>query len=466
MNRMQKLVILLLLISCIAVFDASAEEIAIKAEDGTDLPDSIYIDETFTVLITADGVHVGAGTNVVFTLPQVGGDPIYVPTDADGKARYKPLITGTLQIWALDGVDMVAEATVNVVTAETQTLDRVEISPTSADLLIGATEKFNATCYDADSHILTGCTLTWTCDSSAVGTIDSSSGLFTACGVGTATVTVTATHGSVTETDTAIVNVSALPSQVELDNESSFSTTVDAGDTADISVTGTFDNNVTGNISLEAIADPEGSVDKYQFTGDDQALIGLNAIPDANITAELANGNDTIRIEMCYNTAELKNKDIDSATLVIWRFDGTEWVKMVAGTDPCLDNGRDGNCVWIEVNNLSTFVLVGTKTISDTHRGSGGGGGGGGTYPPDWFETPTPTVTPAQSSTTPDTTATTTKTAKQVATKKPTVKSTAASSGGDTTAEAPKKKGLPGFEGVFVIAGLLAIAYVMMRQKR
>ena len=31
----------------------------------------------------------------------------------------------------------------------------------------------------------------------------------------------------------------------------------------------------------------------------------------------------------------------------------------------------------------------------------------------------------------------------------------------------PEKKGLlPGFEGVFAIAGLLAIGYVMMRRKR
>ena len=36
-----------------------------------------------------------------------------------------------------------------------------------------------------------------------------------------------------------------------------------------------------------------------------------------------------------------------------------------------------------------------------------------------------------------------------------------------STPSPTKKKGLlPGFEGVFAIAGLLAIAYVMMRQKR
>jgi len=38
--------------------------------------------------------------------------------------------------------------------------------------------------------------------------------------------------------------------------------------------------------------------------------------------------------------------------------------------------------------------------------------------------------------------------------------------GDETMPDAPAKKGLPGFEGVFAIAGLLAIAYVLVRQKR
>ncbi len=77
--------------------------------------------------------------------------------------------------------------------------------------------------------------------------------------------------------------------------------------------------------------------------------------------------------------------------------------------------------------------------------------GDGGTYP-----TPTPTVTlTPPPTTTPVATATATET-----------KTTVPATGGGTTPDAPAKKGLPGFEGVFAIAGLLAIAYVLMRQKR
>ena len=88
------------------------------------------------------------------------------------------------------------------------------------------------------------------------------------------------------------------------------------------------------------------------------------------------------------------------------------------------------------------------------------GGGGGGTYPPGWDE-PTPTVTatavpgvtpgvtpPEEAVTTPTETAVAEETPSVVAEETPT-----------------KKKGIPGFTAVFAIAGLLAIAYAMMRRR-
>ncbi|MCD6207917.1 MAG: hypothetical protein J7J06_08025 [Methanosarcinales archaeon] len=116
MNRTLKLAVPLLLLAvlCTALSGASTQQVAIKADDGGDLPESIRVGETFTALITEGGSPVPAGTNVVFTLPASGGTPIFVPTDSDGKARYKPLITGTLKIRVLDGTTTVAEATVAV----------------------------------------------------------------------------------------------------------------------------------------------------------------------------------------------------------------------------------------------------------------------------------------------------------------------------------------------------------------
>ena len=249
----------------------------------------------------------------------------------------------------------------------------VTISPTSSDLIIGNTQPFTATCYDTSSNTLPGCTLTWACDSPAVGTIGSSSGLFTAGGVGIATVTVSATYGGVTKTDTAVVNVSAPVETVDLTDTNNFTEDVDAGTAADITVNGTFNNSVTGSIDMTPVADPVATVGSYEFTGADEALLGLTVTPDAAIAAELAGGNCTIRIEVCYNAAELASKNIELSTLALWRFDGTDWVQMVAGTPPCVANGTNGNCVWIEVNNLSTFALVGAADASTTGDVTGDG---------------------------------------------------------------------------------------------
>ena len=72
--------------------------------------------------------------------------------------------------------------------------------------------------------------------------------------------------------------------------------------------------------------------------------------------------------------------------------------------------------------------------------------------------TPTATTTPAA-------TATAVKTAKPAPTKKPAAGTTPAA-GDEMTPAKPEKKGLPGFEGAIAIAGLLAIAYMIMRRKR
>jgi hypothetical protein len=80
-----------------------AQAVQIRAEAGGDLPPSIPVGETFTVLITEDGSPVGAGTSVVFQIPHDTGDPVCLSTDDDGKVTYEPLIEGTLGIRVLDG---------------------------------------------------------------------------------------------------------------------------------------------------------------------------------------------------------------------------------------------------------------------------------------------------------------------------------------------------------------------------
>lgn len=204
-----------------------------------------------------------------------------------------------------------------------------------------------------------------------------------------------------------------------------------------------------------------------------------------NVSDDIASNISYVWVNLTYTLADLdKNGDdatdvgnIQESTLQIYWYnnDTSKWEKLQTGHSKV--NGVAPVRVYatittpgriaVNVSSLSTFGLTGTTIAGDSSdtRRSSGGSGGGGTYP---LPTPTPTVTPASSSsTTPDTTATTAKTAAQAATKKPTVKPAAQTADSDTTPDAPEKKGLlPGFEGVFAIAGLLSIGYVMMRRKR
>jgi hypothetical protein len=98
-----------------------------------------------------------------------------------------------------------------------------------------------------------------------------------------------------------------------------------------------------------------------------------------------------------------------------------------------------------------TFGLVGSIPT---------GGGGGGTYPPGWFETPTPAVTATK---TPAASATATATATSAPPSEH-VTPTPAPTAEGTTAETAKKSA-SGFTAVFVIAGMLAAAYAVMRRR-
>ena len=198
--------------------------VQIRAGNGSDLPESIIVGETFTVLITENGSSIGAGTHVAFRIPYDTGDPVTVSTDDDGKVTYRPLITGTLGIDVLNTTgDKVAGAEIEVTTGTgcTEQLDRVELSPDSADLLVGDTQMFTATCYATDAtggSMISDCTVTWHWRNNGIGMINSSTGpstgLFTATGVGTTTVIASATCGDITKNDTAIVNVTMPPAVI------------------------------------------------------------------------------------------------------------------------------------------------------------------------------------------------------------------------------------------------------------
>ena len=162
---------------------------------GTSLNDFSHASEGYVLL----------GSNPSTATPQSGTDVLLTTVTLKAVGSSGTSVLG-LTITTLKNVTGDVSATVSNGTFTITELASVDTSPDTADLAVGETQQFTATCYDTSGNPISGCTLTWECDNPSVGTINSTTGLFTASGVGTATVTVTATYG-VTKTDTAVVNV-------------------------------------------------------------------------------------------------------------------------------------------------------------------------------------------------------------------------------------------------------------------
>ncbi|MCM2466563.1 Ig-like domain-containing protein [Methanoculleus oceani] len=122
--------------------------------------------------------------------------------EIDGTGLFTAKAAGTATVTAsADGKS--GEATVTV-TDEELVARSIEIDPPEATLAIGDTVTFEATVRDQFDNPIPGVAVTWTSDNATVGTIDESSGLFTAHAAGTATVTASA--GDLSETATVTVN--------------------------------------------------------------------------------------------------------------------------------------------------------------------------------------------------------------------------------------------------------------------
>jgi len=465
MNQMPKLTIpvLLLLALCTALSVASADSVAIKAEDGGDLPAIVSVGETFTVMITDGGSHVGAGTNVVFTLPASGGDPIYVPTDSDGKARYKPQTTGALKVKALNGTVTVAEATVTTAAYPAPSItdwsnDKTNDNSLAISDIEEATRRFNIS---VDQTV----NVTWLINGTQVQTTenvteDSYTNTSAVPGCWNISAVAENVNGTVMQTwiwDVAETNETNVTDRTEF--------TVTSGNA---SVTGSnfFGNNLTGWVNVTGITNVTASPDinvsdpYYGLGSDDQIVSGVivNVSGGSNIESEMDEGNGTIRITICYDLAELG--DIDPDTLAIWKYNSSTetWVAQTSTIN--------GTCVYADVNHLCTFALVGSLKKLLGGDDSSGSGGGDGTYPPGWYETPTPvpTTTATAEATEPElsdesetTDESTTGAAEEAV--------TTGTDGEETPTTELATKGIPGFSAFLVIAGLLAAMYLVLRRR-
>ena len=121
-----------------------------------------------------------------------------------------------------------------------------------------------------------------------------------------------------------------------------------------------------------------------------------------------------------------------------------------------------------EVSLVNDITLIPANGVSSGNDGDGGSGDG--TYPPGWGETPTPTPTPEPEDT--PTSASTDATEPPVTISDddddavtPTETATADETDTKTPMGADPVKKTPGFEAVFMIAGLLAAVYLVLHRR-
>jgi len=137
-----------------------------------------------------------------------------VGTIGESSGIFTALAAGTTTITAASG-EINGTATVTV-SAENPVLDRITIKLTPTTLEINETETFTAIALDQFDNEMTGITFAWTSSNETVGTIDKTTGLFTAHAVGTTTITASADSKSAEAliTVTAAAQVDPVPESI------------------------------------------------------------------------------------------------------------------------------------------------------------------------------------------------------------------------------------------------------------
>ena len=422
-----------------------------------------YVAGTFQT-IKVDGTTTSSSVNLSVTVQQ--------NVTADGSGNFSELVdisaipAGVYTIHAIDDDIPPSNDTTNITILAPGQLHHITITdPETGELTLNTTGNytFGATGYDLEGKVVQT-TFVWWSTSTYIGTIIST-GYFEADHVGHTEVYA---KSGAKESNHVIVYVNAPIVSGDIaggeGNATSGNSTVDV--TLNATVSGTINITEIGDPVNDTLSDAGGNDTNLGLgtgAGENQfikgAVVNVNESIRAALVADAVNGTSWVHIRMEYDQTVIDSLGIVESTLNIWKYNVTTHVWELVKNQPyCLESGRDmtADYLWVNVTHLCSVALVGTTATSSSR-----GGGGGGTYPPGWFGTPTPTpdVTP-----TPSSGVTPSPARGQVTpTKKP------ATAGATPTAPAKEtstKKDIPGFTAVFAIAGMLAIAYVVMRRRR
>jgi len=383
--------------------------------------------------------------NITVQQPGVAVDP----DDTFSKVvNINAIPAGDYMISATDGTDT---ATASITILAPGQLHHIAITdPQTGELTLNTTGNYNytfgATGYDLKGKVVQT-TFLWWSSNTYIGTIDYT-GYFEAAHAGHTGVYA---KSGAKESNHVIVYVNAPMNNTTLSSDDSFTLESD-----NANVTGIFDDHVNGSVTVQAVGNVTAETTVglgagYVFTSG--AIVNVSG--EAHTALE--EGNGTVTIKLCVSDDELRAMGLARSNVQIYVYNDSagKWVGLTTTRVGATD------CYTADISDYLSEATVG---IGSKPAPSPSGGGGEGTYPPGWFGTPAPA--PAAASTSTPHPEVTPAPAGGGVTPTP---ARPAAAGATQTAPAkgtPTKKDIPGFTAVFAIAGMLAIAYVVMRRRR
>src|SRR5438093_10185097 len=266
--------------------------------------------------------------------------------------------------WSVTGVQTCA-LPISVVTVTVAPVSAVSVAPTAATILVGATTQLQATTTDSLGNVLTGRTVTWASNNSAVTV--GGNGLATGAGTGSATITATSEGKSgtatITVTNVPVATVTVAPTSANLQTGQTVQLTATARDASGNVLSGRV---ITWSSSSSSVASVNGS-----------GLVTGAGAGSATITATSEGQSGTSGVTVTFVPVASVTVNPASASVQVG-----QTVQLTATPRDANGNALPGRTVtWASTNTtvatvngqgLVTTKVVGSATITATSEGQSG----------------------------------------------------------------------------------------------
>ncbi|HVH69063.1 MAG TPA: Ig-like domain-containing protein [Gemmatimonadales bacterium] len=242
-------------------------------------------------------------------------------------------------------------ATVTVTPAPVAT---VTVAPPSATLAVGGTAQLTATTLDSAGNVLSGRTVTWASNNTAVATV-SGSGLVTAAGAGSTTITAT----SEGQSGTASITVSSVP--VASVTVTPVSASLQVGQTQQLTATAkdSAGNTLSGRVITWSSSDT--TIAKVSGSG----LVSARAAGSATITATSEGKSGTSAVSV--TIAPVASVTVSPATASVQAGSG---IQLTATPKDASGNTLTGRVVTWATSDASVATVSSSGRVSGVTPGS------------------------------------------------------------------------------------------------